>query len=145
MDWFERRPRWQRVCATLSVVGLVATAAWVFYTFPQVNPKLAKQLTAAECQAISDLPARETNPNTLSKEHYALYMQCDELFWYRAHYPDSALTLAEYQERLKKERQGLIFRALLYWLVGVGLLFVMTFVFVRTFASARRDAGANAK
>lgn len=139
MDWFERRPRWQRVCTTLSLIGLVAVAAWVYYTFPQVNTKLAQQLTAAECRAISALPPEQTNPNTLSKEHYALYMQCDELFWYRGRYPGAALTLAEYQDRLKKERQRLIVRTFLYWLGGVAVLFAMTFMLVHTFASARRD------
>jgi hypothetical protein len=143
MDWFERRPRWQRVCATLSLIGLVVTAAWGYYTLPQVNTKLVRQLTATECQAINALPAEQTNPNTLSKEHYALYMQCDELFWYRARHPDAPLTLAEYQDQLKKERQRLIVQALLYWLGGVVVLFAMTFVLVQTFASTQRDTDAN--
>ncbi len=143
MDWFERRPRWQRVCATLSLIGLVATAAWVYYTFPQINTKLAQQLAAVECQAISALPAAQTNPNTLSKEHYALYMQCDELFWYRARYPDASLTLADYEDRLKKQRQELLVRTFLYLLSGILVLFVMTFVLVQTFAPTRRDERAS--
>ena len=143
MDWFERRPRWQRVCATLSLISLLLMAAWGYYTFPQVNTKLALQLTVAECQAINALPAEQTNPNTLSKEHYALYMQCDELFWYRARYPDAPLTLAEYQDQLKRERQRSIVQVFLYWLGGVVVLFAMTFMLVRTFAPTRRDAGAN--
>ncbi len=139
MDGFKRLERWQGLCAALSVVGLLVTGAVVFALFPQTNAKLAKQLTAAECLPVRALPASEISPQALSKERYALYMQCDELFWYRTRYPQSDLTLVEYQSRLKTERQALIVRALLYWLVGVTVLFLTAFVLVRAIKSMRQS------
>lgn len=135
----ERLDRWQRVCAALSVIGLLAAAGAVFHAFPQTNPKLAQQLGAAKCQPVRALHAEEISPQALSKEHYALYMQCDELFWYRARHPESNLTLSEYEDRIKRERQGLVVRALLYWLLGVAALFLTAFLLVRAFGRGRQD------
>ncbi len=135
----ERWDRWQRVCAALSVIGLLAAAGVVFHAFPQTNPKLAQQLAAAKCQPVRALRAEEISPHALSKEHYALYMQCDELFWYRARYPEASLTLAGYEDQIKHQRRGLILRALLYWLLGVALLFLAAFLLVRAFARGRQD------
>ena len=69
-----------------------------------------------------------------AKELYALYMQCDELFWQRARQPQSALTLEEYQNHLKGERQSLLVRALLFWLAGVAVLFLASFLIIRASA-----------
>jgi hypothetical protein len=137
MNWIERLERWQKLCATLSVLGLLVTGVIVLIAMPQANQKLAKQLAAAECQSVRALPANETNPHALSKEHYALYMQCGELFWYRARHPEADFTLDEYQDRLRNERQGLLLRALFYWLGGVAVIFLTAFVVVRTFRWAR--------
>ncbi len=137
MDFMERLGRWQRVCVGLSLVGLLVAGAWVFLVFPQADPKLAKQLTAPECQPVRALPAEEIKPHGLSKEHYALYLQCDALFWYRAQHPESGLTLADYRDRIRSERRGLIARALLTWVLAVAALFLAGFVVARAFVSAK--------
>lgn len=145
MDWFGRLQRWQKICAALSIVGLLAAVAVVFTNFPPSNPKLAKQLAAPECQPVRSLPAHQISPHALAKELYALYMQCDELFWQRARQPQSALTLEEYETHLKDERQSLVLRALLFWLAGVAVLFVTAFVIVRALAWLRPGSDPPAK
>ena len=134
MDWFGRLPRWQKICIALSFVGLLAAIVMVVVNFPAANPKLAKQLAAPECQPVRSLPAHEINPHALAKELYALYMQCDELFWQRARQPQSALTLEEYQNHLDNERRSLLLRAFLSWLAGVAALFLTALLTARTLA-----------
>ena len=145
MDWLGRLQRWQRICIGLSFVGLLAAIVVVFVNFPAGNPKLARQLVAPECQAVRSLPAQQISPHALAKEMYALYMQCDELFWQRARHPQSALTLDEYEGQLKDERQRLLLRALLFWLAGVTLLFLTAFLIVRALAWLKPSSNTAAK
>jgi hypothetical protein len=140
MDWIKRLERWQRLWAAFSIVGLVVTGGVVFQTSPQANPVLAKQLTSAECLPVRALPANEINPHGLSKERYALYLQCADLFWYRARYPESQLTLLEYQQRLETERTRLLTRALSFWLLGIALFYVVALIIVRTLGWTRRGS-----
>lgn len=145
MDWFGRLQRWQKICIGLSLVGLLAAMALVFVNFPTSNPKLAKQLAAPECQPVRSLPSDQVSPHALAKELYALYMQCDELFWLQARQPQSALTLEEYRNHLKGERQSLLVHALLFWLAGVAVLFLACFLIVRASAWLRPGSDTHAK
>lgn len=145
MDWFGRLQRWQKVCTGLSLVGLLAAMGVAFVNFPVGNPKLAKQLVAPECQPVRSLPADQISPHALAKELYALYMQCDELFWQRARHPQSALTLEEYENHLKDERRSLLLRALFAWLAGVVMLFLTALLIVRTLTWLKPSSDAHAK
>jgi hypothetical protein len=145
MNLLERLRRWQKICAGLSIVGLLAAVVVVFIDFPAGNPRLAKQLAAPECEPVRTLPAQQVSPHTLAKELYALYMQCDELFWQRARHPQSALTLAEYEAHLKDERQSLLLRALLFWIAGVAVLFLIAFLIVRASAWLKPRSDTHAK
>lgn len=145
MDWFGRLQRWQKICIGLSFVGLLAAMAVVLVNFPASNPKLAKQLAAPECQPVRSLPSDQVSPHALAKELYALYMQCDELFWQRARHPQSALTLEEYENQLKNERGKLLLRALFSWFAGVVVLFLTAFLIVRASAWLRPGSNTHAK
>jgi hypothetical protein len=145
MDWFGRLQHWQRICISLSVVGLLAAIVVVFVNFPADKPKLARQLAAPECQPVRSLPSNQISPHALAKELYALYMQCDELFWQRARHPQSALTLEEYESELKDERQSLLLRVLAYWLTGVAVLFVTAFLIVRALTWLKPGSDTHAK
>ncbi len=141
MDFMERLDRWQRVCVGLAVIGLLIAAAWVFLVFPQTDAKLARQLAAPECQPVRALPAEEIKPHGLSKEQYAIYLQCEALFWYRAQHPESSLTPAGYQEQLRSERRGLVARVFLMWVLAVAGLFLVGFVVARAFGRDRAHGG----
>jgi hypothetical protein len=145
MDWLGRLQRWQKICIGLSFVGLLAAIVVVFVNFPAGNPKLARQLAAPECQPVRTLPAHQISPHALAKELYALYMQCDELFWQRARHPQSTLTLEEYQNELKDERHSLLLRVVFCWLAGVALLFLTAFLAVRSLAWLKPSSNTHAK
>jgi hypothetical protein len=145
MDWFGQLQRWQRICIGLSVVGLLAAIVVASVNFPAGNPKLARQLAAPECQPVRSLPSDQISPHALAKELYALYMQCDELFWQRARHPQSALTLEEYEGQLKDERQSLLLRVLVFWLAGVVVLFLSAFLIVHALAWLRPGSDTHAK
>lgn len=138
MDWIRRLDHGQRLWVLFSIIGLVAMGAVVITTYPQANPALARQLISTECKPVRALPANEISPHAMPKERYALYLQCEELFWYRARYPGSDLTLAEYQDRLTKERTTLLTRAFVLWFLGVLALYVLVVVSARTFRWVRR-------
>ena len=140
MGWFKRLEGWQKLWMLLSVVTLAAIGWATTNVYPQANAKLIGQLTSAECAAVRSLPSGEINPDGLRKEQYALYLQCQDLFWYRARHRDAAVTLENYQDRLKNAQAMLIAKAALVWLGIIASLYVLLFAFVRFFRWARADS-----
>lgn len=138
MDWFKRLQRWQRLWAVISLIGLAATGLVTASAYPQANPRLVKQMTSAECAAMRSLPSSEINVNALRKEQYALYLQCEDLFWYKARHPDAALTLEDYENHLKKEQMTLVGQASLICLGTIAALYVLLFGIVRAFSWTQR-------